>query len=75
MKTLDFEGFRGSKIGKFHSRIGFERKKSSSRSKNVVAKGFREAFLMENGVIPALSPQGRVPGGGVEGMDKSIPDG
>ena len=38
-----------SKICKFWFRNGFGRKKSSNRSKKVVAKGLREAFGTENG--------------------------
>ena len=46
-KTIDFEGSRGTIIGKFRARDGFERKKSRSRSEEVVAKGLGMAFGTE----------------------------
>ena len=59
---LDFEGRGGWQIG----RNGIGRKKSSNRSKKVVAKKLREAFWTDKSAILA-----RGPGGG----EKSILDG
>ena len=74
VKMLDFDGRGWLKIGKICFQSGFERKKSSNRSKKIVAKGLRETIWTKKGASISRAPCGRGPGRRVGGMDKSIPD-
>ena len=59
MKMLDFGGRGRSKICKFWYRNWFGRKKSSNRSKKVVAKGLGKAFWTKNDAIPTRGTGGQ----------------